>query len=392
VIALIGILLSSTLAAEPVPAIRCEFLLPEEGAIVSGPTKLKAFAASNTEAPLLRVEFYVDGRLAGSDSKPPFEWLFDFGASGAQHLLMAKAIDSTGRAQHAYRRTRGVTLHVKQQVLLVELDLTVSDRAGRRLAGLVGEDLEVRENGRPQEIESFAVEPRPLRIVLVLDSSASMKRKLWRAQEAAIQLLTRLGPTDQAAVIEFDDRVRLAAPLGADPSGWTRAVRAVRADGKTHLFDALIAGIEALSGAAAGRRALILLTDGRDEGSVQTFSAAVEAARRGEVAAYVVGLRESGADLDGAAEPPFIAREEYLMRWLAGATGGAAYFPDHVGQLEGIYQEILEELRSQYRLAYYSSNPQRDGKWRKVEIRAKRPELVVRARPGYFARREQDTP
>ncbi|HEX9636434.1 MAG TPA: VWA domain-containing protein [Acidobacteriota bacterium] len=372
------------------PAIRCEFLLPAEGEIVSGPTKLKVFAASNTAAALDRVEFWVDGELAGSDRRPPYEWLVDFGPTTAEHLLMVKAIDATGRIQHAYRRTRGLSLQMHQQVLLVELDLTVLDRNGRRVGDIEPEDLQVFEDGARQRIDSFALEPRPLRLALVLDSSASMQRKLWRAQEAAIQFLGALAPDDRAAVIDFDDRIRVAAVLSGDREALVRGVKSARADGKTHLFDALGAGVELVAGAPESRRAVILLTDGRDEGSAETFAGVVEQARRSGAACYAIGLRDSGADLSGGAEPLFIPREEYLLRWLADATGGAAFFPDHVGQLEGIYRQILEELRAQYRLSYYSSDPRRDGRWRAVEIRMAHPSLQVRSRPGYYAKPNGD--
>jgi VWFA-related protein len=365
--------------------IRCELLLPPEGEIVSGPTKLKAFAASNTDTPIARVEFYVDGKLVGSDSQPPYEWLVDFGPSTAEHLLMVRAIDLAGHAQHAYRRTRGLSLQMREQVLLVELDLTVLDRSGRRLAELRPQDLTVYEDGARQKIDSFKLEPRPLRLALVLDSSASMRRKLWRAQEAAISFLGGLAPADRAAVIDFDDQIRIPAALGADRAQLVRGVKSARADGKTHLFDALSAGVELVERAPDSRSAVVLLTDGRDEGSAETFAGVVERARRSEVACYAIGLRDSGADLSGALEPPFIPREEYLLRWLADATGGAAYFPDHVGQLEGIYGQILEELRAQYRLSYYSTDPRRDGRWRQVEIRPANSSLLVRTRPGYYA-------
>jgi VWFA-related protein len=382
---MLSALLMLLLQEAAAPAIRCELLLPPEGEIVTGPTKLKAFAASNTEAALVRVEFYVDGELVGSDQRPPYEWLVDFGPSTAAHQLMVKAIDARGRAQHAYRRTRGLSLQLRQRVLLVELDLSVYDRNGRRLADLAPADLEVFEDGVRQAIDSFSLEPRPLRLALVLDSSASMRRKLWRAQQAAVEFLQALAPDDQAAVIDFDDQVRVAAALGAAPAGLVRGVRAARADGKTHLFDAFAAGVGLLEGEAESRSAVILLTDGRDEGSAETFSGVVERARRAAVACYAIGLRDSGADLSGAVEPVFIPREEYLLRWLVEATGGAAYFPDHVGQLEGIYDQILQELRAQYRLSYYSNDPRRDGRWRSVEIRPRNRGLLVRSRPGYYA-------
>jgi Ca-activated chloride channel family protein len=276
----------------------------------------------------------------------------------------------------------------RSAVDLVTLNVSVTDRAQRFVTNLGKRDFIVLEDGRPQAVTFFAYSGIPLTVAIVLDSSGSMDNAIGAAQEAAIGFIRRLAAGDRAAVVDFDTNVRVVQPFTVDIGALEKAVRSTVADGQTALYDALYRSLEELQGLSypdpdtPRRHAIVLLSDGRDTSSKQQLDTVLDVANRSNTAIYAVGLGERD---EGGRLATFEA--EFALRRLARETGGRAFFPADMHQLQGIYDEIRRDLASQYTIAYASSNTRRDGRWRNVTVLLAQRELDAHTRPGYFASR-----
>jgi Ca-activated chloride channel family protein len=214
-------------------------------------------------------------------------------------------------------------------------------------------------------------------MVLALDASGSMTRSAQAVQNAASAFIKSLRENDPLGVILFADKAELITELSADREIAAQAVRSYKASGGTALYDGLGEALDVLN-PLDGRRAIVVVTDGRDEnakstgpGSTRTWDAVMAQAKAVEATVYAIGV---GARVDRA-----------RLQQLAAFTGGEAYFTSDVAELERHYRRIGEELRRRYVLAYTSTNAARDGAWRKVEIRVRQSGLKVRSREGYTA-------
>jgi Ca-activated chloride channel family protein len=270
---------------------------------------------------------------------------------------------------------------------LVFLSVTVQTPTGQLISGLSRADFQILEDGIPQTITNFAQDPQPIALSLVLDSSMSMERKLPVAQQAAINFARRLGRRDLAQVIDFDSRPVVQQGFTSDVELLERAIRATHSGGSTALYDALYVALDELRGVRAGaageeirRSAIVILSDGEDTSSLNSYEDVLELARRAEVIVYAIGLR---AKEDGPRRG--FNQAEYVLRSLAQQTGGRSFFVDDIAQLAGLYSQIADELSQQYSLGYASANAKRDGAWRRVHVRVTRTDAVARTRAGYFA-------
>lgn len=248
---------------------------------------------------------------------------------------------------------------------------------GEALEALAVEDLTVTEDGVPQTLESFQEAVAPMSIVMALDGSGSMRAALETAKEAARTFVRALRPTDPLTFVRFSDSVVFEAELSLWRDPTLNAIDALQAAGGTALWDALYESMGFLR-RQPGRRAIVVMTDGRDEnnpgtapGSLHTLDQVLAALRETGTTVYAIGL---GANVD----------REGLER-VAAASGGAAYFPDDASQLADYYRRVVDDLRRRYILTYTSTNSRRDGGWREVEITSPREGLVIRSAGGYAA-------
>jgi Ca-activated chloride channel family protein len=248
---------------------------------------------------------------------------------------------------------------------------------GQAAARITLDDVEVIEDGIRQKVDTFHEVALPVTIMLALDSSGSMLRSAERAQEAARGFVMAVRPEDQIGMILFADKADYVhSPT--DRRDWSlQAIDAYKAAGGTALYDAMYDSLAQLEG-VKGRRVVVVVTDGRDEnaasngpGSLRTWDDVLRKLQQTDAAVYAVGI---GSRVDRA-----------TLQELADKSGGAAYFPSDVTVLAEDYQRILDELRRRYALGYESTNRMRDGKFRKVQIRARVPDVTVRSRDGYFA-------
>lgn len=291
----------------------------------------------------------------------------------------------------------GETLRVEVDV--VNLFCTVKDGKGGLVTNLEASDFEVREDGKKQEVRYFARETdRPLTLGLLVDTSGSQREVLPIEKDAATQFLRQvLRPSDLALLITLDVNVDLLQDFTSEADALERALARARINAPgnpvnpgpfptpptgTRLFDAIYLASKQKLGPEAGRKALILVSDGMDVGSTVKEQEAIEAAHRAEVMIYVIGI----------ADPDFYARVmgvpytgSGVLKTLAEETGGRAIFPSNLEELPKAFDEIAAELRSQYSLGYTPTNRAHDGSFRKVEVKVKRSGLRVQARRGYYA-------
>jgi Ca-activated chloride channel family protein len=273
-------------------------------------------------------------------------------------------------------------------VELVSLNVTVSDGAGRYVTDLEPEDFNVFEDGVKQEITFFNKSNLPIALAILLDTSASMETKLQTAQDAAIGFAHRLRKQDLAEVIDFDSRVTVLQNFTNDGNELEAAIRKTSAGGSTSMYNAVYIALKDLKKVVAKnveeirRQAIVLLSDGEDTSSLLPFEEVLDLAKRSETAIYTIGLRSNEGPSTGTKG---FKEAEFVMRQLAQETGGRAFFPGQIADLNGVYGQISDELSSQYTIGYTPRNPRRDGSWRRIVVRVARPNLTARTKQGYFA-------
>jgi VWFA-related protein len=292
---------------------------------------------------------------------------------------LAVAVPSPGLAAQETDADLDPTLVV--DVDLVSLVFTVTDD-GRFLTGLGREDFRVLEDGVPQEVRSFEAQTGlPLTVALAIDESGSISDKLRFEQEAAIDFFfTTVEPgRDQGMLLAFDSGVDVLQEFTDSPEALAAAVENIRAGGGTALYDAVFLAVEEIREQPEGRRVLIVIGDGEDNASRGSRTETLEAAQRHDVAIYAISTNSSG--LGGTDQE----RGDRTLGIFATETGGRAFFPFRLQDLAVNFREIGEELRAQYALTYVSTNPARDGSYRRIEIVPADRDHEVKARPGYYA-------
>ena len=268
---------------------------------------------------------------------------------------------------------------------VVSLNITATDRDGRFVTDLDQPDFLVYEDGAQQDVIFFTKTQQPIALALLIDTSASMDERMATAQEAAIGFSQRLRPEDLAEIVDFDSRVTTLHGFTSDVEELERAIRETSAGGSTSLYNAIYISLRELSKAPlreadVRREAIILLSDGEDTSSLVTFDEVLEQAKRSETAIYSIGLQSK----DSQSRTGF-READFVLRQLAQETGGKAFFPDKVEELPAIYQQISDELSSQYSVGYISANPLRNGQWRRIVVRVDREAVAARTKQGYYA-------
>ncbi len=267
---------------------------------------------------------------------------------------------------------------------VVSLNVTVTDADNRFITDLDQEHFQIFEDGVLQEITFFSRARLPIALSVLIDTSASMDKRMRTAQEAAIGFSRSLGPDDLAEIIDFDGRVEILQNFTNDLELLGDAIRRTSAGGSTSLYNALYVALKDLSKAPlrpseVRRQAIVMLSDGEDTSSLITFDEVLELAKRSETGIYTIGLQEEEDERSGFREADFVLRQ------LAYETGGRAFFPEDVNDLPAIYQQISDEISSQYSVGYISANPLRNGQWRQTVVRVDRERTTARTKQGYYA-------
>ena len=292
-------------------------------------------------------------------------------ADGAWRRITLSTSDPSHRV-----RTRVGYFAPKPPPVRPSIEFTATDQ-DREFVGLTVDDLVVLEDGVAQKVDTFQEAVAPVSVVLALDESGSMAKAVDGVKAAALSFVEALRPEDALGVLLFSDGSTLAHDLTTERQQSITAVNGYAARGGTALYDGVTDALARLQ-RTEGRKAVVLLSDGRDEdnpgtgpGSVRTREELFAALAETDAVIYPIGL---GPRVDRA-----------LLERLAAESGGMAYFPDDVTTLRENYARVIEGLRRRYVVSYTSTNASRNGAWRVVEIKTQRPEVAVRSRGGYSA-------
>jgi Ca-activated chloride channel family protein len=267
---------------------------------------------------------------------------------------------------------------------LINIGVTVVDRAGNLVTDLTADDFEIREDGEPQTIRHFAAGDSPmfgapLHVGLLLDVSGSMVQDIEFTRTASIRFLKTLPSAASITVVDFDTEVRVTRFSTRDFPRLVERIRNQRVQGRTALYDAI--GVY-LDGAAEqnGRKIMLLYTDGGDTRSSLGLNGLLNLLKASDVTVYIIGA------IDRQPQAAKVALRSVLQQ-IAETSGGQAFFPGNTRELDRVYTRVLAEIRAQYTLGYLSTNTRTDGAWRGVEVTIRRADarnLRIRARDGYY--------
>ena len=268
-------------------------------------------------------------------------------------------------------------------VTRVNMLFTVSDKKGRFVTDLSRNDFQVVENKKPQNILEFTAETDlPLRLAILIDTSNSIRDRFRFQQEAATDFVRSVvqRDRDKAIVVSFDSSAELVADLTDDVQKLEDSIRDLRPGGGTALYDAIFYACRDKlmldQPLYKFRRAMVILSDGDDNVSRYTRDQALEMAQKADVVIYTISTNITRVETDG----------DKVLRYLAGETGGEAFFPFKASDLSQSFENIANELRHQYNLFYRPEPLVTDGKYHTVTLKVKgRKDLIVRCRKGYYA-------
>ena len=278
---------------------------------------------------------------------------------------------------------------ISDQTYRVNVDLvnvlcSVFDKRTKTFVTSMGQgDFSVFEDGKRQEIRNFTRETDlPLTLAMLVDTSNGVKQKLEFEQDAATSFFANvLKERDRALLVEFNTSVTMLQDFTSDANKLANQIRQLQAGGDTALYDAIHVTCDQKMIRENGRKAMIILSDGEDTISSINYKQAVEMAIRAECTIFSVSISKGG--FFGTGENT--KKGDDTLKNLARETGGKVFFPFKVEELEDAFRQINQELRSQYSIGYVSTNAQRDGSYRKIEIKAPARGLELNYRKGYYA-------
>ena len=324
---------------------------------------------------------------------------------------------------------------LRVDVALVNVVATVTDDRGRYVSDLRAEDFILEEDGKRQEIVHFSrANELPVSVGIVLDTSASMERKIQTATRAVDRFIRSIHPEDDIFLMTFDTSARVRQDFTSDRDKLTTALYKTRLGSGTALYEGLIAGLNKIKKGKHSKKAILLISDGVDTTSEQDFETALLATRESEVLVYSLGIAPSGNSRSPMSErvptrvpipgqtgptipfpipipspgrdrgpiniplpgpgrrlvepqgvPQMDSIDMDVLDAFADASGGNSWFITSTSQIQDALDSIADELRNQYTLAYYPGHNLKDGRWHRIEIRTRDSELNVRAKKEYFA-------
>ncbi len=263
---------------------------------------------------------------------------------------------------------------------LVVLHASVSDKKGHLVQNLKEKDFKVFENGVQQPLKVFKHEDIPISMGLLIDDSGSMRDKRSRVEAAALALVHASNSQDEVFVVNFNDEAYLDVPFTNDVKKMEQGLARIDSRGGTAMRDAINMSIDYIK--AKGKRdkkVLIIVTDGNDNASSASLEQVVQRAIQSEVLIYAVGVL-------GEEERHEAAKAKRALKELTAATGGMAFYPKDVTEVNGLALEIATDIRSQYTLAYTPPNPD-DPSYRQIKVECDAPgHPQVRTRSGYYSK------
>src|SRR5262245_12916475 len=353
----------------PAPQVRID--APEPNEYLSGITKLRAGIEPASAAAV--AEFQIDNRSVCRMTEPPFECDWDAGADVKEHQVRLVVTLSTGSRVVKTMRSKSLDFDEKVDVDAVQVTVTVSDDDGRFVAGIPRDAFHVLEDGKPQTVSYFTSENVPLELVVAVDISGSMGPSMPKLKKAVKEFLEAVPERHQVTLLGFNDTVFPLARKTTDRAERVKAVDRLAPWGATALYDVILRGTDLL-GRQIGRKAVVVFSDGEDQGSHVALQDVERRLQTSDVTLYMIGQGRG-------------VSQDYLkkvMQTLTAPTGGRAFFTDSIDELQGAFEDLLDELSHQYLIGYQPTNTKRDDKWREIKVTVDG-YRTVRARAGYRA-------
>jgi len=305
-------------------------------------------------------------------------------------LLVAASAPGQQQAPSESRREAAITLVAD----LVPLSITVTDRAGRSVAGLGKGDFKIYDNDVEQPIAFFDADVAPVSWGLILDRSASMTGMMRDVYQAASHVLDEGTASDEAFVATFDSHPQLECDFVSDRHRLENSLLSLRPGDTTALWDSVAFGLDHAGRGRNRKKVLVVVTDGDDNASTVSFRALVERAENEGVLIYTVGMFEPAeryvADILGTDKRTNDTR--FALERLATATGATSHVPSNVDECKEAMKQIARDVRSQYSLGFYPTGVARDGKWHSIRVAmaGQASGQVARTRPGYYAAAKEE--
>ena len=363
-------------APPPPPDLTAQITSPLGRTGIEGAVRLVARIVAKPGVTLSPVQFYVDGKLVGEDKDgPPYavEWV-DENPFEARKIVV-QVSDSLGHEARDEVDLKPLEMKGSASVSSVMLEPLVVDAKGHPVNGLTSSDFHVAEDGVPQTIDLTVPDTIPATYTLLVDSSQSMAYRMEFVRDAAREFPGRLRAADQVIVAPFNKTLGSVTGPTKDRETIAGAIEAIRPGGGTAILDCLTTLSKQLA-AVNTRHVVILITDGYDENSTVSESAALEAVKSQQATVYVVGIGGiAGISLKG---------RDFLKK-LAAETGGKAFFPAREFQIPDVNGVIASDVQDRYLVTYTPTNQKVDGTWRAIALTANDPTYKIQVRSGYRA-------
>jgi len=279
---------------------------------------------------------------------------------------------------------------LKSTVDLVVLHATIVDEKGQFDPNLTADNFRVFEDKVEQKISVFSKEDIPVTMGLVIDNSGSMKEKRAQVNAAALSFVRTSNPADEVFVVNFNDEyyLDLDEDFTSNPQELHEALERIDTRGSTALYDAIIGSLDHVKKGHKDKRVLLVITDGDDDASRKDFPYTVKAAVESNAVIYAIGVF---SDDDRKNNKKMIRKSKKDLTTLAESTGGLAFFPDHLEDVDPVCVQVARDIRNQYTMGYYPTNTAKDGSFRSVKVDLIPPKgqgkLTVRTRTGYYAQK-----
>ena len=322
----------------------------------------------------IKVRFYVDNAIVGTVEAPPYAvpWIDE--NPFEQREIRVEAEDGAGLIARDSVTLPAFEISEQTEVGRILVEAGVYDAAGRAATRLDPKAFRLREDGEPQTLDVVARETYAMNVVLLVDNSQSMQRRMADVRRASERFALSLDKGDTVTVAPFHTELRTITGPTNDVATISEAIAAMKASGGTAILDSVYSAVKLLDG-MPGRRIIVLVTDGFDENSTLKLDQVIERAQSARIAVYALAIGGvTGVSLNG----------ETTLRQITSRTGGRVFFPWRDGELAAIARDVADDAHNRYLMTYTPSNQKKDGTWRAITVEV--PEgYKVQARAGYRA-------
>src|SRR5215467_11733480 len=275
------------------------------------------------------------------------------------------------------------------EALEVNLPISVLDKEGRPVDGLKQENFQVFEDKVLQTIKTFKHEDIPLSLGLVIDNSGSMRNKRERVNSSALAFVRESNPEDESFIVNFDDSAYLEQDFTSSIGDLIDALENIDARGETALYDAIYLSTDHVKAGKKDKKALLLITDGEDNVSKYGINKVIEALKQSKVTLYCVGLLEDDDQRGGLFKKAPSRKAKEDLQKFAAITGGQAFFPKNIDEVEELVKVIAHDLRNHYTVTYTPTNAKLDGSYREIMVKVNSPKnlgkVTWHTKQGYYA-------